>query len=231
MFAKKNIHEQFPIFNKVLTNVFSRFTTNEIVNLKDKDPPWRNEFMESKIKWKNEIYKTYTENCCNDNNYFGFQDANRVITEIINTKQSKNQFPKTFYNIKNIPLILPLPVHNYVISDFKAEATLWTFFASQCTPLENGSIIPCSRGCVTDTKFDSVKCNGDDIVKVIRNLSTNEAHGYDNTTIRMIKLFDSAIEKSLSMIYKNCINFGKFRVVWKKSNKCPIHTKNHKQNN
>ena len=50
MFAKKNIHEQFPIFNKVLTNVFSRFTTNEIVNLKDKDPPWRNEFMESKIK-------------------------------------------------------------------------------------------------------------------------------------------------------------------------------------
>lgn len=74
---------------------------------------------------------------------------------------------------------------------------------------ENGIICSNSQVYVTGTIIDSVKFNND-TVKRIRKLDKGEADGHDNITIYMIKLCDSAIEKSLSIIYKNCtflVNF------------------------
>ena len=55
MFANKNVHDQVNIFNKTLINVFLNFIPNKTVVFDDKDPPWMNEILENKIKWKNEI--------------------------------------------------------------------------------------------------------------------------------------------------------------------------------
>ena len=53
-----------------------------------------------------------------------------------------------------------------------------------------------------------------------------KAHGCDDTTIRMLKICDSAIVKPLAILIKNCIIFPD---NWKKSNICPIHKKGDKE--
>ena len=55
MFANKSVHDQVNIFNKTLINVFLNFIPNKTVVFDDKDPPWMNEILENKIKWKNKI--------------------------------------------------------------------------------------------------------------------------------------------------------------------------------
>ena len=57
----------------------------------------------------------------------------------------------------------------------------------------------------------------DNILKIIRSLNINKAHGYD-ISIRMITICDKAILEPLSIIYKNCIDTRVFPDSWKKSN-------------
>ena len=39
-------------------NIFSNFVPNKQVTFGDSNPPWMNEFIKNKIKWKHQIYKT-----------------------------------------------------------------------------------------------------------------------------------------------------------------------------
>ena len=67
------------------------------------------------------------------------------------------------------------------------------------------------------------------IIRIIRSLNINKAHGHDDISIRMLKICDLAIIKPLSIIFRNCINNSTFPDLWKKSNICPIHKKGDKQ--
>ena len=67
------------------------------------------------------------------------------------------------------------------------------------------------------------------ILKIIRNLEINKAHGFDDISIGMVKLCDDSPGKPLSVIFQNCINPGVFPDSSKKSNIVAIHKKNHKQ--
>ena len=50
---------------------------------------------------------------------------------------------KSFYNDSKKPLIPPLLVNNKIVSDFTEKANLFNdFFATQCTPLSNNSVLP-----------------------------------------------------------------------------------------
>ena len=62
MFINKSVLKQVSIFNETLMNIFSNFTPNKLVTCDDRDPPWMNDFVKSKIKWKNQLYNTYAEN-------------------------------------------------------------------------------------------------------------------------------------------------------------------------
>ena len=46
----------------------------------------------------------------------------------------------------------------------------------------------------------------------------------------MIKLCDEVICRPLNIIFKTCLNTGKFPSEWKKGNDVPIHKKDDKQN-
>ena len=67
------------------------------------------------------------------------------------------------------------------------------------------------------------------MLKTIRALDVDKAHGQDNTSIRMIKLCDKSIIPAISLIYNNCISSGIFPNIWKKSNIVPVHEKGDKQ--
>ena len=75
----------------------------------------------------------------------------------------------------------------------------------------------------------SIIFNDESILKIIRALDVNKAHGHDDISIRMIKLCDKSIIPAISLIYKNCINSGIFPNIWKKSNVVPVHKKGDKQ--
>ena len=79
------------------------------------------------------------------------------------------------------------------------------------------------------SKLSVINFTDDDILKIIRSLNINKAHGHDDISIRMIKICDKAILEPLSIIYKNCIDTGIFPDSWKKSNIVPVHKKGDKQ--
>ena len=58
----------------------------------------------------------------------------------------------------------------------------------------------------------------DDILKIIKNLNTNKAYGYDMISIRMVKVCDSSLCKPLESMFKSCLQSGKFPLEWKKAN-------------
>ena len=78
-------------------------------------------------------------------------------------------------------------------------------------------------------ELSSFQFNDQDILKIIRALHVNKAHGCDDISIRMIKICDQSIVKPLSIIYQNCLNTGTFPDIWEKSNIVPVHKKGDKQ--
>ena len=127
---------------------------------------------------------------------------------------------KTLYNGKKIPLIPLILVNNKLISNFKEKANHCnTFFASQCTPVSNDSALPSTSNSVSNVSEDQ------DILKITRSLNYNKVHGYDDISIRLLKICDSSIAKPLTIIFKNCLQIATFPNNWKKSNVVPIHKK------
>ena len=68
-----------------------------------------------------------------------------------------------------------------------------------------------------------------DITKAISHLGKNKAHGHDLLSIRMIKLCENSIWKTLSMISNDSLNDGKFPHDLKKVNFVPINKKGKQQ--
>ena len=76
----------------------------------------------------------------------------------------------------------------------------------------------------------TVEFSAYDILKIIRNLNPNKAHGHDMINIRMLKICDESICKPLGIIFWSCLQNGKFPSEWKKANVVPIFKKkNNKQ--
>ena len=120
-------------------------------------------------------------------------------------------------------------INNELISDFKMKANHFnSFFASYCTPLNNNIKLPGSQTYITESKLSSLQFEDKDI-KIIKSLNINKAHGHDDILIRILKICDLPIIKSLSIIFRNCINNSTFPDLCKKSNICPIHKKGDKQ--
>ena len=133
-------------------------------------------------------------------------------------------------NNKKIPCIPPLFHENKFITNFKEKAELFnTFFANQCTLLNNSSVLPNNLAKLTNKSLDTVNFSTDDISKIINNLDPNKAHGHDMLSIRMIKLCGNSICKPLSIIFNDCLKEGKFPSDWKKAHVVPVHKKGDKQ--
>ena len=69
----------------------------------------------------------------------------------------------------------------------------------------------------------------DDIVKIIQKLDPNKAHGHDMISICMLKICGNSIYKPFQLIFRSCIENGKFPCEWKKADVLPIHKKGNEQ--
>ena len=114
-------------------NIFSEFTPNKLVTFDDRDPSWLNDFVKSKIKWKNQIYKIYTKTGYKYNYYLRVKEATVLISQVIAKRKAgyhnimalKLNNPKTstkaywsilksFYNGKKVSVIPPLLINNKI---------------------------------------------------------------------------------------------------------------------
>ena len=130
-----------------------------------------------------------------------------------------------------IPLIHPpLLVDNNFVTDIQTKANIFNkFFAQQCTPLENSSVLPVNQKFLTQSRLNSIDINENEVLSIIRALNIHKAHGYDDISIRMIKMCDKSLLKPLTLLFENSMKSSCYPDIWKRSNIIPVHKKNDKQ--
>ena len=137
---------------------------------------------------------------------------------------------KSFHNNKKIPCILPTFHENSFVTNFREKAELFnSFFAKQCSIIDNGSEIPYFLHPKTDKFLSNITFTKKDIEKVLQNLDSNKGQVHDRTSMRMLKICGKSIIKPLLIIYKKCLEKGRFPNEWKKANVVSVHKKNGKQ--
>ena len=81
----------------------------------------------------------------------------------------------------------------------------------------------------TQSRLNSIDFNEDEVLKIIRALNIHKAHGRYDISVRMIKICDKSLLKSLTILLGNSTKLSCFPDIWKKSNIVPAHKKNDKQ--
>ena len=59
---------------------------------------------------------------------------------------------------------------------------------------------------ITASSLESVTISGSDILKTIRSLDIIKAHGYDDISVRMMKICNDAIVEPLKMLFVNPVS-------------------------
>ena len=123
--------------------------------------------------------------------------------------QNPSTAPKRYWAIlsrllykKKIPAIPPLLVDGKFVSNFcEKENLVNNVFSSLCTPIQNTSILPpfLHR---TNARITSFYVTKEDILLIIKNLDSSKAHGWDNISIKMIKICGESITVSLKIIFE-----------------------------
>ena len=132
--------------------------------------------------------------------------------------QAKAYWPilKTFYNNKKIPLILPLLIK--FVTDIKQKQIFLITFLLNNVLLTNQLFMAQAR-------LRSLGLNEGEILKIIRAVNINKAHGHDGISIRMIKICAESLLKPLLILFKNSLKLSYYPDIWKKSNIIPAHKK------
>ena len=142
---------------------------------------------------------------------------------------------KTYWSLINavlnkakIPVIPPLLDNDIFVTNFTEKAQIFNdYFLFQCTTIDTGSEIPQDEP-VTVTLLNDFCISEEKILKIIRSLNPNKAHGWDEISVRMIKLCDMALVIPLKIIFINCLRRGIFPDIRKHANVVPVHKKNEK---
>ena len=249
LFGQHDINQQVKTLNEVLLNIFRNYVPNKYIIIDDKDPVWMNDTVKSKIIAKNLLFKQYIKNGRFESDFMFLETIANELNELISSTkalyydnlakklnnpllQAKTYWSilKTFYNDKKIPLIPPLLVDDKFVTDIQKKANVFNkFFAEQCTPLDNNSSLPVNQLFLTQSRLTSLDLDDDELLKIIRALNINKAHGHDDISIRMIKICDKSLIKPLMLIFKKSIRSSYYPDIWKKSNIIPVHKKNDKR--
>ena len=222
LFDQENINAQVEAFNETILNVFRNYVPNKYFTVDDKDPVWMNETIKSKITATNVLYKKYIQNGRFESVFVCLKKFIIELNELISSTkalyyenlaknlnnpllQAKTYWSilKTFYSDRKIPLIPPLLVDDKFVADIKTKANIFNeYFAEQCTPLKNSSVVPINQRFLTQSRLTSLDFNEEHVLKIIGALNIHKAHGHDDIRIRMIKICDKPLLKPLILLFQ-----------------------------
>ena len=87
--------------------------------------------------------------------------------------------------ITNIP---PLLENDVFITSFDEKANIFNnYFAKQCNPMENDSVLPLFRS-LSVNKLSDINIDASKIISIINKLNAKKAHGHDDIAISMLKI-------------------------------------------
>ena len=81
--------------------------------------------------------------------------------------------------------------------------------------MKNASVLP-SFSYKTNTRLDSFKVTESDILLIIKSLDSTKAHGYNNLSIRMMKMCSESITLPLKIIFQESLKRENFQKYGKK---------------
>ena len=209
------------IFNQTIINLLCNFTPHETVLFDDRDPPWMNKEIQKLIHEKKSIFNCFRQNNNDKQLLDRLKDLQAQLNFLIEKSKGKyysrltsklsdiDKSSKAYWSIlksfligKEILCIPPLFENSEYITDFKKKAELFnSFFANQCSLINNNSQLPRNLYYKTNERLYSIKITDDDLLKIIAKLDPNKAHGHDKMSIRMIKICSTSICKPLRLIF------------------------------
>ena len=71
----------------------------------------------------------------------------------------------------------------------------------------------------------NLSINESNISTIFSNLDPNKSHGWDNLSVRIIKLCGDSLIYPSNCIFKGALQEGKYPDCWKKENVAPVHKK------
>jgi hypothetical protein len=238
---------QVELLTDVILNISSNFIPSDLKRVKPRDPPWITKNITHYYRTYKKKYKRFAKNGCPAGSRQDIENLRDNYTKLVDDAQQKYligqgiklsdpgtdirtywSILKPFFNKSKTPSIPPILNNNVFITDFLDKANLFNeYFAQQCTVLDTGSILPPFVQ-ITDSLLDSVRFTENDIIDIILSLHPEKAHGWDDLSIRMIKMCGKTLSKPLAIIFRNCIKKGIFPNKWKKANVIPIFKKDKK---
>ena len=94
------------------------------------------------------------------------------------------------------------------ITNVCKKVTLFnTFFADQCTLINNTSTLPPFEYKV-NSSIDNITFTEHEVLSIIRSLNSNKAHRWDDISIRMVKMCDESIASPLKIIFDTALKSG-----------------------
>ena len=101
---------------------------------------------------------------------------------------------KYLHNGNKISLIPPLLGNNCSVSNFRNKANhVNEYFNAQRNPSTNNSSLPSSLIHKTNLWLSSISFTDQDVLKTRKLLNVSKVHGYDDISIRVLKICDSEI--------------------------------------
>ena len=117
---------------------------------------------------------------------------------------------KSFHNNKKMPCVPPIFYENRFATNSKEKAELFnSFFANQCSIIDNGSEIPSFLHPKTDESLSNTTFTEKGIEKVVQSLDPNKAPGHDMISIDMLKICGKSIIKPHRNIYEKFLEKSK----------------------
>ena len=116
---------------------------------------------------------------------------------------------------------------SFEINFFKQANIFNNYISKQCNIFDNGSILP-EVSFITNKRLNHVEINGNDILKVIKDLNPSKAHGWDEITIRMIKRCGNTLVTPLLIIFETALETGNSPKSWKCGSIVQVHKKEEK---
>ena len=139
-----------------------------------------------------------------------------TLNKIVNKKKATN--------------IPPLLENGLFVTNFQNKAEMFNnYFVQQCSLNMNDSVLPRSYITRCNNLLETIEIDGDKVLRIIRSLDCNKAHGWDDLSVSMVKICDSSIARPLCLIYETCMHTGLFSDNWKKANILPIYKKESRQ--
>ena len=123
---------------------------------------------------------------------------------------------------RKIPKIPPIRHNNTFLTDSLVKAnTFNSSFAKQCSLIKTDSELP-AEYLLTHHRLESVNLDPAKILSVIRAFYVN---GWDNVSVRMVKICDESLVKPLFDIFQFSLETGSFPSYWKRGNIVSVHKK------